>query len=559
MSNESAARATPSLDPVSPSYDYRKWRENFMLAILRASVVLGVFLIAFSFGGSSAIVRYLYILLYAVVFGVTALPVAYEIRAYVFLGVVFVIGINSVLHWGPWLDGSVFFLAFIALAALLFDNRADVAALVLSAAAFLILAVLQVGGILPLQTDNPIVRGTTLFDWLAYMIDLLVPGTIIVVAVARFKREFDAVVRRLQDAFRQVTEERARLETRVQERTEELEARNAQLRASTIVARGVAEIRDIHELMDAIANLTAAQFGYPHIGLYLLDETKKTAFLQASSSARGKELVGQGFRIEPSRRDPFFAVVEKNLYLVSDSESDAYFRDSNFPQTRSRLILPLTTRGNVLGLLDIHSDKPRAFSPQDAEILQTMADLAAVSIDNARLLNETKNLVSQLEASIASRTRETWSKFASRKTPGYQYTPAGVRPIFSKKTPSREEGEGLNVPLTLHGQKIGLLRLKRKGVFASWSEREKVLVEKIADQVALALENSRLVEEAQRSALRDQLIAATSSRVRETLDIESVVRTAAAELRKVFDVKEAEIVVGFLQSGKSGTSGLKSS
>jgi len=62
--------------------------------------------------------------------------------------------------------------------------------------------------------------------------------------------------------------------------------------------------------------------------------------------------------------------------------------------------------------------------------------------------------------------------------------------------------------------------------------------------VALALENSRLVDEAQKNALRNQMIASFSSYVRETLDVDAVIQTAATELRKVFDLKEAEIFIG---------------
>ena len=74
------------------------------------------------------------------------------------------------------------------------------------------------------------------------------------------------------------------------------------------------------------------------------------------------------------------------------------------------------------------------------------------------------------------------------------------------------------------------------------------MIEKIGEQIALALENSRLVDEAQKSAQRDQLIANISSRVRETLDVEAVIRTASTELRKVFDLKEAEISIGLPQA-----------
>ena len=92
--------------------------------------------------------------------------------------------------------------------------------------------------------------------------------------------------------------------------------------------------------------------------------------------------------------------------------------------------------------------------------------------------------------------------------------------------------------------------LKRKGATNTWSERERVLVEKVANQVALALENSRLVDETQKNAMRDQVIANISARVRETLDVESVLRTATTELRRVFDLKEAEISIGALSNRK---------
>jgi hypothetical protein len=88
------------------------------------------------------------------------------------------------------------------------------------------------------------------------------------------------------------------------------------------------------------------------------------------------------------------------------------------------------------------------------------------------------------------------------------------------------------------------LRIQKRSADSEWTEKDRELVEKIADQAALALETSRLVDESQRSSQRDQVIANISSRVRQTLDIDSVVRVAAGEFRKVFDLKEAEISVG---------------
>lgn len=525
----------------SSAFDYIGWREQFIITVLRIACVLGAALIATSFPTASATDRVLFPSLYLILLAITVLKTPYSVRAASLLLMIYIIGTNSLLSWGPWLDGSIFFIAFTILAALLFDNRIDLIALILSALTFVTLGVLQQLGIYEPSAAG--VPPTIATDWAAYTVDFSIVSAIILVATNQFKKALTQVIFEMQSAFNSLTTEREKLEDRVRERTEELEARAIQLRAATSVTRTIAGIQDISELLSETTRLITDEFGYYHSGLYLLDERKRTAFLQASSSATGKSLIGQGFRIEPNKLNMTNLVIEQRRPQIAMDVGDANFiRDPNFPLTRSRIMLPLTVRGQVIGILDIHSDQPRTFDGQDAEVLQTLADLVAISIDNVRLIDETKSLVYELESNTTLQTRETWSKFTSRHKPAYQYTPAGVRPLFSKiKT---EKADGLHVPMILHGQNIGNIVLKRKGISSTWSERERILVEKVAAQVALALENSRLVDETQKNAMRNQVIANISSRVRETLDVESVVRTATTELRRVFDLKEAEISIG---------------
>jgi len=539
--------------------DYRGWRERFIITILRIACVLGIALLAISFPTATTTDRILFPSLYLALLLVTVLQVNYSIRAFTLLLMVFTVGVNAVLAWGPWIDGSVFFIAFIILAALLFDQRIDIIALIISVLTFALIALLQQSGIFQFGAEN--VPDTKPIDWISYTIDFSVVSAILIVAIDQLKGEFASVTQNMQSTFQILTTERAQLENRVRERTDELETRAIQLRSSASVSKTIAEIQNISELMETTTRLTSEQFGYYYVGLYLLDERKKTAFLQAASSDTGKQLVGQGFRVEKDRFNLFNRVVEYNRpYISSDIDGANFIRDVNFPLTRSRMLLPLTVRNDVIGLLDMHSDQSQSFNMQDAEILQTLADLVAISIDNVRLINETKNLVLQLETNSSVQIRETWTKFTSRHKPAYQYTPAGVRPLFASNR--QDNLEGLRVPLILHGQNIGNILLKRKGnQTATWSERERVLVEKVANQVALALENSRLVDETQKNALRDQVIANISARVRETLDVESVLRTATTELRRVFDLKEAEISIGAPQtenaSAKKHTSALR--
>ncbi len=319
-----------------------------------------------------------------------------------------------------------------------------------------------------------------------------------------------------------------------------LNRHNSQLQASARITRQLAEIHDTTELMNTVVNLTAEEFGHSQVGLYILDERKRNAFLQAASSQAGKALIAHGFAMELGRDNSFNWVVERNRpYHISNSTDAAFVPDGNFPQTKSRIILPLIVRSVVIGLLDIHSEQSGAFDKDSAEILQSLAGLIAISMDSTRLLNDTQGAASQLEALASQQSLEVWKKFTETRSPAYQYTPAGVRPLSSE--PRDQSAEEMRIPLTLRGQTIGTIALRRKNSSKEWTKRERILVEKIAIQAALALDNSRLVNDAQESALRDQMIAQVSGHIRETLDMDSILKTAAVELRKAFGLLEAEV------------------
>jgi len=529
-----------------PAFDLKIWREQFIQIVLRIAAVFGIVLIGVSFPTSSYTDRILYVSIYVFLLGITLLPVPYSLRAYFLLAVNLIIGVNAIAAWGPWADGNIFLLSAIVLSSLLLDNKTDIVLLVGSFFFTAGVAFFTLTG--SYQLAAPDVPKISLASWQIYIADFLIAGIIITTAANMLKSAFFKVFVDMQSAFQALNAERQNLEANVLERTAELESRMLQLRASTTTARAIAETQSISVLLKKAAELIAERFEYYHVGIYILDEQKKAAYLQVTSSDTRKALIGQTIRVETDKKNPLSTVMEKNQILItSDLENANFYQDPNFPLTRSRMIMPLSVRGKLIGMIDLHSDQPNMFTQQDADILQNLADLTAISFDNVRLLDETRNLLSQLETNTSIQTQRTWSKLTSRHKSAYQYTPAGVRPIFSQNKPVSPEG--LNIPVVLHGQMIGRINLKkRKGLSNEWSERERDLVEKISAQVALALENSRLVDEAQKNALRNQMIANFSTYVRETLDFEAVIRTAAVELRKVFDLKEAEILIGQAQT-----------
>ena len=71
------------------------------------------------------------------------------------------------------------------------------------------------------------------------------------------------------------------------------------------------------------------------------------------------------------------------------------------PETRSEMVLPLQARGETMGVLDVHSAEPEAFSNEDMAVLQTLADSLAIAIQQARLFESVRHQGQQLRALTA--------------------------------------------------------------------------------------------------------------------------------------------------------------
>jgi len=97
--------------------------------------------------------------------------------------------------------------------------------------------------------------------------------------------------RRLKQAEAELVELNATLEQRVEERTSELKKRAAQLEAVSSVARTIASVQDINTLLPDISELVSQQFGFYHVGIFLMDETHDFAILRAANSEGGQRMV----------------------------------------------------------------------------------------------------------------------------------------------------------------------------------------------------------------------------------------------------------------------------
>jgi GAF domain-containing protein len=329
------------------------------------------------------------------------------------------------------------------------------------------------------------------------------------------------------------------LEQRVEERTTALTRRTSQLQAAAQVARRAAAIKDTSTLLNDAVHLISGQFGFYHAGIFLLDENNEYANLQAASSEGGQRMLARGHRLQVGGQGIVgYVAAQKRSRIALDTGADAvYFNNPDLPDTHSEAALPLVVRDRVIGVLDIQSEKPQAFSAEDIETFQTLADQLALAIENSRLFNEMNVVVKQLEQSMSRRVQETWKRLTQSKSIAYQYTPLGIQP--TSRSSAVENGE-LGIPITLHNQKIGNIKVRRKDT-DNWDPREKAMLDEIAIQVGLALENARLLDDAQQRAVRERAIGEIAARIGSAHDVDAILRVTAQEIGKA--IGDSEVTV----------------
>ncbi|MDH5506275.1 MAG: GAF domain-containing protein, partial [Anaerolineae bacterium] len=336
------------------------------------------------------------------------------------------------------------------------------------------------------------------------------------------------------------------LEETVSERTQALERRAVQMEASAQVAREAASIRDVNQLLTRVSGLISETFGYYHTGIFLLDEKDEYAVLQAASSEGGQRMLARGHKLLVGKVGVVgYAAGMNEPRIAQDVGADViYYDNPDMPDTRSELALPLTIRDEVIGVLDVQSRTANAFSADDVQVLQTLADQLALAIENARLLQRSQTSLRELERLYGQQVEQAWRKRLENQPVVYQYNPAGVG-LGSSAADSTGMSDGLKLTkeILFRGQKIGSIDLMRSSQQEEWTSDELALVEEIIDQTAQALENARLVEQIQLRSDQIQLLQEVTALSASLIDQQDLLEAVTTKLQTGMDLMHCGVIL----------------
>jgi PAS domain S-box-containing protein len=369
------------------------------------------------------------------------------------------------------------------------------------------------------------------------------------------------------------------------------------------VALASSSTSDIDELIQRITEIIDGTLDPDNCGILLISKDHK---LYPHPSYEGNVLPGSS---DPLNLDQGVAgkvaSTSHSIRLGDVSMAPEFLAIS--PNIQSELCVPITSSGQVVGVINIESQKSNAFSESDERLINTIAGGLGTAIAKFKLFEterrrarEAENLrdattaltnsldlstllevildllgnfaeydsasvifiKGTMEEIVAGRNlpeelhligktfqhSEKWQSIVSKKRT-LVLADAQLDPRFEALEGTQYIRGWMGVPLILKDRMIGLLSLDSRTVNA-YSDEQIPLIQTFANQAAIAIENARLFDAEQRRRKEAETLREAASAVASTLDQGQAIRSILEQLAKVLPYHSASVQIlgdGYLE------------
>lgn len=377
------------------------WRQSLFERLLRvvAIVALPVLLVGgyYTYAIGQTFYLVLALISYIVVVVGAFLPrVPYIWRVWGLLGVLIVMGAIDLWFYGWGEDGRIYLMTATLFATVFLGGRHSLLVLIVSVSIVTLFVVL-----FGLGVDMPQPYVTT-----SDSVTTLVSGLIVFIGcVTALYTSFNNLLPRIFANLQRSAQLSADLEARQQdlaERMRMLQDSNLRLQrqgmyidAGLQITRDLMQQFNVESLLEQTVQLISRHLDFPHVAIFLLDETGAWFVLRAASSPAGHKLVAERYRLKRADESILGRVFETrqscivrlNAGTIATDLAAAHLGQPGLPAAQSAALLPLVILDEVLGILDIHSAEEATFDQDNLRVLEGLAWQVTVALDNARRLS----------------------------------------------------------------------------------------------------------------------------------------------------------------------------
>jgi signal transduction protein with GAF and PtsI domain len=171
-----------------------------------------------------------------------------------------------------------------------------------------------------------------------------------------------------------------------------------QINALTKISKAIASDIYLEDILRLIVTVTAEMMGSNICSLMLIDEQKKELVVKATQSVSEEYnkkpplKLGEGIAGKVAK--------ENKPIAIKDVTKENEYKHKDIAKKEglcSLLCVPLAAKGKVIGVINCYTSTPHEFSETEINILTSVANQAAVAIENAELMVKSKVIQEELE------------------------------------------------------------------------------------------------------------------------------------------------------------------
>jgi hypothetical protein len=325
---------------------------------------------------------------------------------------------------------------------------------------------------------------------------------------------------------------------------------------------------DENTLLENISTLLSERLHIPQLSVYTLIDSKEYMYMRSYKNLSGKFFDPESYKLRVSRNEIDLNPTNNQAQSIKfSSQGTSYTIESPdiLPNLDINRSYPIAIGSTLYGLLNIQNNINDDQFDRNS-LLNKVADQIAIILFYTRL---NKADIKQEEVSKdlgVGTTQAPWSSINAGSTMGYKYDQISLVPFKDSLQPEilsellkgksiqyKPIGEKsinrLIAPILIRDELIGVIGYDKDDMDQDWQRDEIIMLEMVSTQMGLVLENNRLFAAAQLRLKREQLLGEMTSHIRETLDLDTVLKTAVRELRQAFNLDEVEVRLGAPQDG----------
>ena len=383
---------------------------------------------------------------------------------------------------------------------------------------------------------------------------------------------------------------------------DEHRSQTAKIQTATEIARDISSALNLDELLLKAVNLIHDRFDFYHAAIFLKDNAGANVVVREATGEAGAQMKRIGHKLSIGSKSVVgFVAGQGESLIVNDTAQDAtHLPNPLLPNTRAEAAIPLKIGDRILGVLDVQSTIPFAFSPNDLNTMQILADQLAIAVNNSELFAETQEHLSQhrllhhittlaasgttLEESLNSTVKglqvtlggdrvsilltdsdrknlviKAWVGYSEEATDLKIPVGSGITGwVAVHRKPLRADDirqdaryievssntrSELALPLIFQNDVLGVLNVESEQV-AAYTENDEEMLRTLAGSLAAIIANARLVEQIRKQAERERLLYEITSKIRRSTDMQTILSTTISEINRVTGARRTQISVG---------------